>query len=418
MEIIYDLKGGKWDLKNEVKEKFYFDLYAFVNRKYDTELKNIEFEDFVDFEPYVIGNLCGQYFVEEKVGGSLEEQSEEFFIGYCFKQGKYLKLIPHLITFFANWRRIEGCSEKNASDFFANSWASLVDTAKFFKYTTIEELEKSPESPTVRCDIILNSLQSCPETTPIPFSVALGEEVILPRPRRINYTFVDWFTEKTHKFVKTLTGEKQKSISLYAKWKTNTFLHSNDGYITFDDLYTDFLKDFSTFLGEEVTKDSKRVESHGPVSDFCVKSFGGKLDAFFAIPKYYQKWIWLINYLCDMKKMDDKMKQKFQYQDHHFGCEAQVRWELNSLFVKRFHLVWPKTGDYSGAGIHAKIADFTNSQILNFKYIASERCILPKLELNNKCFKGWYDNPEGKGESIESIDDERFAGKSLYAQYK
>jgi uncharacterized repeat protein (TIGR02543 family) len=419
-KIEYELNSGVWAPKDEVKEAFYTDLFNFVNANFDSELQSMALSDFITSEPYIIGNICGEFYLKEEVGGILENQPADCFIGYCYQNNKYLDLIPHLIHFFALWRDIEGCTELNATDFFASNWASLVDTAKFFKYTTIGDLEKSPESPTVRCEPILTSLQNCPGVYTAPTYVNHDANVRLAKPRRDKYEFLGWYLNQSFTGDKLthISKDTVKDVKLYARWGTHTYFHSNDGYANFDDLYTDFLNDFSTSVGVKVGKEVERMGGHGPVSEFCKVSFGGNLNRFFATKDYFSKWWWLIEYIRSIKKNDEEAEKNFAFSNGRFGLEAQARWELNSLFVSRFHLVYPKTSDYSGAGIKEKIADFTNSAIIKVKYPVGEEVSFPKVYYDDHKFVGWYDNPKGNGEQITKINDDRFAGRILYAKWQ
>lgn len=421
VRINYELNGGIFFPKDEVKEAFYTDLYHFVNDNYETELKTIPLEDFIVAEPYIIGNTCGKYFLKEIIGGTLEEQPDTHFIGYLYKNNKYLELIPHLIHFFALWREIEGCREPHATDFFASSWAALVDTAKFFKYTTVEDLEKSPESPTVRCEPILNSLQTCPGLYETPYVVSQTEDTRLPKPKKEKYEFLGWYDNPNFEgeAITHILKTQTQDITVYARWGTHTFFHSNDGYATFDDLYTDFLSDFSEAIGIKVTKAVERINPHGPVSDFCKVSYNGNLNKFFAIEQYYNKWIWMIEHIRSLKSNAEEVQNKFVFKDGKFGCEAQVRWELNSLFVTRFHIVWPKTNDYSGVGVKEKFADITNSAIIKVKYPVGEKVVFPKVShKDGLTFCGWFNNPDGLNEEIKSITDDSYATEIVYAKWR
>jgi uncharacterized repeat protein (TIGR02543 family) len=418
-KINYTLNGGHWNPKDEVKEAFYKDMYHFINERFDTELKDISLQEFVTLEPYIIGNLVGKYFLKEEVGGTFETQPSDCFVGYCYQNKKYMKLIPHLIEFFAYWREIENCSEKNATDFFANGWAALVDTAKFFKYTSIEDLMKSPEAPQVRDERILSRLQSCPEQVNAPFEVDPKKNLPIPKPRRTGYEFLGWFEKSDFNgaIVSSIYHGIKTDITLYANWGTHTYFHSNDGYITFDDLYDDFLKDFSNIVGYQVTKDKAREMPHGWMTHFIKASFNGYLDQFFANQIYYDKWIWLINYIKSLYSNNAEMMSRLTFEQGKFGLEAQARWELNSLFAGRFHLVWPKTKDYSGAGIKEKLADSTNFRIQKVSYPVGEVASIPEFSRVGYSFSGWYETPDCSGKKITQINDDRYAAKTLYAKW-
>ncbi|HHU55508.1 MAG TPA: InlB B-repeat-containing protein [Acholeplasmataceae bacterium] len=421
IKINYELNGGVWAPKDEVKEAFYTDLYHFVNERYDTELKSMPLADFINSEPYIIGNLVGKYYLKEEVGGKIEDQPTDYFVGYCYQNNKYRELLNHLIEFFALWRIIEGCMEKHADDFFASAWASLVDTAKFFKYTTVEDLENSPESPTVRVERILTRLQNCPGVYHPPLEVNPNENLRLAKPRRKGYEFVGWYDNPEFKGepVRYISKDLKTEPTYYARWATHTIFHSNDGYATFDDLYGDFLKDLSQFVGEVVTKDIDRDKEHGPISDFCKVTYRhkGKLEEFFSVTEYHKKWWWLIEYIRSVQKGDPEKLKFFEYKDGKFGSEPHIRWELNSLFTSRFHLVWPKTADYSGVGIKEKLADSTNSQIIKVRYIVGEKVTFPEVTRPGYTFAGWYDNPQGLCKEITEITDDTYASKTLYAKW-
>lgn len=417
MKIIYHLNGGHFNYKDEVKRVFYLDLFNFVNDKNPSVLEGISFTEFVSSQPYVIGNLAKNFYLEEKVGSKLEEQSSDYFIGYCYKQGKYQKLIPHLIHFFALWRDIEGCREEFATDFFASSWAALVDSAKFFKYTTEDDLKNSPEAPAVRDVRILNSIQNCPELITAPTEVLLGEKSLIPHPRKIGYNFLGWFADQGfRKQVEVATGREGK-LNLYAKWGTYTYFHANDGYLKFEDIYEDFLRDFSLIVGSSLTKEKTWEGENGWVSDFCKKS-SGYLNKFFAISSNHQKWFWLVEYVAKLYDATPESKKDFDYFNGAFVNEDHLRWEFNSLFVSRYHVVYPKTKDYSGAGIKEKIALQTNSFHLRLDYAVGDEVALPNVDKSHYKLIGWYSNPQGLGERIVKINDDSFATLTLYAKWQ
>ena len=85
--------------------------------------------------------------------------------------------------------------------------------------------------------------------------VSLKEEIPIPYPRKKGYFFLGWYLDPLFKDeVKTLTANKDICY-LYAKWGTHTFFHANDGYLSFEELYEDFLADFSKVLKSPLTKE-------------------------------------------------------------------------------------------------------------------------------------------------------------------
>ena len=81
-----------------------------------------------------------KYYLTPQERGKIENQPESTFIGYCFKNNKFIDFLNFLITFFAWWRNDEGCTCFNpynhADEFFNSSWAALVDTSKLFYLTS------------------------------------------------------------------------------------------------------------------------------------------------------------------------------------------------------------------------------------------------------------------------------------------
>lgn len=135
-----------WSSKEELRKAYYADFYNFLNdQEFDFERYEIySLDDFlISMDTFTfmgvnemggIGNVFGSYYLTIDVGGVIENQPTDTFIGYCYQNNKYRDFISHLETFFAYWRTDEGYSrsDPNGNDFYASNWASMVDTAKFF----------------------------------------------------------------------------------------------------------------------------------------------------------------------------------------------------------------------------------------------------------------------------------------------
>lgn len=144
-----------FESKKDLYNSYFSDFYKFMKKK-----TNVSFEqygikskkDFLDFcsdwnandnhSFYGVGDAFSKYYVEINIDSRLEDQSSEFFIGYCYENDMYLEFIPFLMNFFEYWRTDEGYTggkddpDNTGSDFFAHAWASLVDTCKFFHFTS------------------------------------------------------------------------------------------------------------------------------------------------------------------------------------------------------------------------------------------------------------------------------------------
>lgn len=150
----YEVKDHKlgvdlWNSKEELFKEYFGEFYKFIlshNGEEDLKLHNIKnVEDFYQYADwfadgkdscYAMGFSFHKYYLTVEEGGSIENQPDTTFIGYCYKNNKFTDFLNFLITFFAWWRNDEGCTcfdpYNHADDFFNSSWATLVDTCKLF----------------------------------------------------------------------------------------------------------------------------------------------------------------------------------------------------------------------------------------------------------------------------------------------
>ena len=121
--IGHELNIDLWESKESLKKSFYTDFYNFIKEnggEGDLAKHNIQnagdFVNFADFyaggmkDCYAIGFAFHKYFLEARMDGSLQNEPETTFIGWCVKNNKYTDFINFLITFFAWWRNDEGCT--------------------------------------------------------------------------------------------------------------------------------------------------------------------------------------------------------------------------------------------------------------------------------------------------------------------
>ena len=137
--------------KEELYVEFYTYFYNFMKDYTSCNLETTSLEDFLvqgktwtlngRSDMYHFGDRYSRFYVSSQKDGTLEEQPETSFLGYCYKNGKFIDFIHHLEEFFAYWRTDEGYTGGSAdpnntgNDFYIEPWASLVDTAKFFFFT-------------------------------------------------------------------------------------------------------------------------------------------------------------------------------------------------------------------------------------------------------------------------------------------
>lgn len=171
-----------------------------------------------------IGDIAATWFLQKDIGGTIENQPTTKFIGYCYQNGLFKDFIPFLMDFFAWWRQDEGYTTptNNGSDFFAESWAPLVDTAKFFYYNENTSYVKTERIK--NCFLYIPSVISF--STPLPTYYTGQIAITLPTPTLAGYTFLGWYDniEKTGTPITTLTSSFSGLVSLYAKWEKNETL--------------------------------------------------------------------------------------------------------------------------------------------------------------------------------------------------
>ncbi|MGM9900352.1 MAG: hypothetical protein ACI32E_07245 [Bacilli bacterium] len=142
-----------WNSKEELFRVYYGEFYKFIlnhDGKKDLEQNGIQnVEDFYKFADwnaggkdscYAMGFAFHKYYLTPMEEGTIEQQPDTTFIGYCYQNNLFKDFLNFLITFFAWWRNDEGCTcfdpYNHADEFFNSSWAALVDTSKLFYLTS------------------------------------------------------------------------------------------------------------------------------------------------------------------------------------------------------------------------------------------------------------------------------------------
>lgn len=234
-KVTYDLGYDTFASKEDLCYAFYSDFYNFMveNTDADFERYNItDFDDFMEFARnwyangkdsfYGVGDAFSKYYVTIDVGGALENQPTSTFIGYCYQNNMYLEFIPHLMTFFAYWRTDEGYTGSSSdpsntgNDFFASPWASLVDTCKFFHFTS-ENLQDTYSWFTSKR--VKEALDIIPGVANNDLAVFGDTDtpVVLQTLERKGYEFLGWFDSEDDNAnqIEVVT----KEMTVYAKWK-------------------------------------------------------------------------------------------------------------------------------------------------------------------------------------------------------
>ena len=241
--VNYDLGYDQYDTKMDLYNAFFSEYYYFLLNNTTCDLTGLGIDNVNEFLEvcfnwnafgsssfYGIGNNFGPYFLTIDVGGTLEEQPTSTFIGYCYQNNKFKDLIEHLEVFFAYWRFDEGYTTEtnNGSDFFASAWAAIVDTCKFF-YFTSENItdtyswftkQKSP-----RVHYMLDNIPGVGEVNLIEKS---NTTIMLPELELLTYNFLGWFDEAGNEVTMV-----NSSMNVYAKWqrRVHTVTYNTGGHV-------------------------------------------------------------------------------------------------------------------------------------------------------------------------------------------
>lgn len=219
----HELNKDLWESKEALFTSFYTDFYLFIKShqgEQDLLAHNIHnAEDFIRYADYyadgkencyAMGFSFHKYYLEPRMNGSLENESENTFIGWCYHQHKYVDFLNFLVTFFAWWRNDEGCTKMDpynyADNFFISSWAALVDTSKLFYFSA----ETVYFWQSYRVKYVLDNI-------PGTFKSELPTSGF-PKIRIAGYEFLGWFDENGNE-----VNNHQSYDIVYAKLKRKDF---------------------------------------------------------------------------------------------------------------------------------------------------------------------------------------------------
>ena len=221
--------------KEDLYRAYFTDFYNFMKENTNANFAKYGISDVEDFllfckdwnadghdEMGGIGYAFADYYVDYNVGSSLEDQPTDTFIGYCYQNNRYRDFLPHLIQFFAYWRTDEGYTggpddpKHLGNDFFASPWGALVDTAKFFYFTSENLNDKYAWFQSQRVKDALDNIPGVGVEVP-SFSGVSNEPVDLPEITREGYRFLGWFDSPAEDAAQV--NRVWADGTVYAKWE-------------------------------------------------------------------------------------------------------------------------------------------------------------------------------------------------------
>ena len=175
-KVKFDYGYNLFSSKDDLKIKFFGDFYDYIKDNTDFDFSSIDVKDkneFIKFcgnwnalgksDLYGPGDTLNPYYLVPNAGRGILDQSSKGFVGYIYKQGKYKEFIEFLPEFFRYWRKDEGCDcfgPVDTYDFYYRAWDSLVDTLKFFYFTSETLQDKYPWFKSLRVKRALDVIPS------------------------------------------------------------------------------------------------------------------------------------------------------------------------------------------------------------------------------------------------------------------
>ncbi|MBQ2891979.1 MAG: InlB B-repeat-containing protein [Bacilli bacterium] len=230
--IEYDLGFTYYETKKDLYNAFFTDFYNFMKENTDCDFESLGLNSVDDFLTYCmtwkadgmnemqhIGARFGKYFLTVEVGGSFETQPTTTFVGYCYQNDMYVDLLEFLEVFFAYWRTDEGytTSTNNGNDFFASAWAAIIDTCKYFYFTSSSITDTYAWFTKERSPRVHYALDHTPYVMDIDLVTTSSETLTLSKIDRMYYDFLGWFDEDGN-----VHTDVSEDIKLYAKFERRT----------------------------------------------------------------------------------------------------------------------------------------------------------------------------------------------------
>lgn len=245
-EIEYEIGSEIYNNKKDLRKDFLTDFYNFIASTEDGKKFLVEFQltsdvigitldQFVkwgsgihpayEYEAYyfisLFGNSFRSYYLVDTVGGTLETQPETCFVGWCYKNNKWVDLLEFMVENAGYWSIATvstGVPEDELKDYFIHSNRSLISTLNLFFYTKETSTAKTEE--VLRC---IDNIPGCMK--PVNFEYLIDEEDIeLPKLEVNGMKFGGWYDnpECVGQEITILKVSQVKSeITLYARWNKN-----------------------------------------------------------------------------------------------------------------------------------------------------------------------------------------------------
>lgn len=207
-----------YNSREELHRAFFTEFYYFVSQNEGVLEKNgiTNLDEFLELSlNYDAGrgqmrdfsDRFSQYFLTKDINGVIENQPDTTFIGYCYKNNKFVDVIKFFMLFFSYWRIDEKYATlyNRGADFFSESWAPLVDICKYFYFTA----ETSP--------VVTSRVLDCFKN-PSGVAIQTSSSSEIPTYKVRGYKVLGWYDNQNFQGAPC---QKLDNQFLYAKLELN-----------------------------------------------------------------------------------------------------------------------------------------------------------------------------------------------------
>ena len=306
-----------------------------------------------------------------------------------WKEGTSIQLLPatKAEADFAGWYLNAECTGDPITEIPASQKGNVKVYAKWANW----------EFKTITYEVNGGTL---PTDAPTRYAVTMGVSLENVTPTKEGYTFLGWYdnAECTGTPVTKIGTDATEDVTLYALWTANAnkfdiTYHLNGGntmYATREELVNDFLKDFTTVAGKEIT-----------AANFTSKAREAEFTAFLSDDAMWAKWKWLFAFIASTDQHKEAPKFYEKVLNDRDGTDASFKWFLTRDFGgfvnKSLANFWFSVSpvDYT---LFANADGFWDT--LQEKHTVTDVNTLITPYRPYYVFEGWYDNAECTGTPV------------------
>lgn len=418
----YDLGQNIYNGKEYLRIAFLTDFYNFLVSSNRISPSNYTLNNFLNESLFYKDTLTIRFSRYLFRGGlELEEQPDETtFIGWCYKNDKWMPLINYFIENAPHWSNLQyPNTDGSRKDFFDSNRESfeailslLWNTKESSPYNTPEILE------------CIDNMPMCMEPVELP-RIIYDQDIELPILKSKEKIFGGWYDnpEFDGEPITILKVEDiNQDINLYARWYGIEISYNlNYGK---DDLTIAFLSDFYDFLVatgvydptiytfDNFFEETSNITYSSTMADALFTS-GVELEqqsesTFIGWCYKNDKWMPLINYFIEYIPIAMDSQYDFFYIN-----VASLDTILRLLFNGKYSY------EEDALSICYKKMPLCIEPVELPRIIYDQDIELPTLKTEGRIFIGWYDNPEFDGESITILKAEDIKQSiKLYAKWE